>query len=686
MIDIANFNPGLHLGIDGTKAPVGSARKMKNMLISDRGGISKRPGTKLLGTYSSDVTGVRGLANYKKPYGSSEVLIKGFGTKTEYYNPDYGDWTTLESGFTSGQEWGITSHFDSSDNEGYAYMCNRTEPYRRWAGTYTQLNGALAGGETTVTVDAIEASTGDAGYYSGTAHAVTTTTIDVNDSWADDFWNTYYVKITSGASSGKIALISDTADESGTGYSTITFDTIAGLTGTPTFSIIKTQFVAASTLVIDDEEVAYSATPSSTTFTTSAIVSAHADGAPVTIKPTEYPGAPRGNVLSAYLSRMIVGNVLTGIGTDGTDAQGSPMTGAFNVSALDSGTDFTFTYAGRAAGEGDRVPVAYGGGPITDIVSQEEYFYVFKQDYIEADTYSQDASDLIDRQPLKQEVGAIGRVIKGKDDVYFVTPRNEISSIGRAASKDILPQTANIGSVIKRYLDDCVFTGHRGIEHRDRIYFAHKESSTDSYNNRVLVYNKTTKSFEGIWYVSAFGFSPWKEDLYYGDVVTPNVYKMFEGTNDVQGDDEFGITAEWLSNWMNFTPSDFDTNSVHSYAVEGYLKGETEITFEMYDDFASDPSLSFSFSGSESGFITADNFNNYLGATALGISPESALGDADENGFRHFKFVVYFPHIYGNHFSIGVKNDGKGQEFDITRIGLGAESDKLKEALNVKSI
>jgi hypothetical protein len=52
-IDMEKFKLGFYALEDTTKAPFGSARTMTNCQVTDRGGISPRPGTELLGTYNT---------------------------------------------------------------------------------------------------------------------------------------------------------------------------------------------------------------------------------------------------------------------------------------------------------------------------------------------------------------------------------------------------------------------------------------------------------------------------------------------------------------------------------------------------------------------------------------------------------------------------------------------------------
>jgi hypothetical protein len=224
-----------------------------------------------------------------------------------------------------------------------------------------------------------------------------------------------------------------------------------------------------------------------------------------------------------------------------------------------------------------------------------------------------------------------------------------------------------------------------GIKYKNRLLFTLKDSDS-SNNDRIIVYNEVTQSFEGEWSLGAYGFAINQGNLYYGQSTTPNVYKMLTGYSDAQGTDTFGITGTWKSNWMNLTASKSNMQSVNAITVEGYIQSDTTVTLELYKDWTDTASISFDFTGTETDFITQANFSNALGLTPLGTAPLGTFGDPDPSGKRHFFFIVYFPFVYGNYFSLGIKNSGKNQDFEIIRIGLGIEDDPIINTKYVKSI
>lgn len=678
-LDYENFKLGLYALEDTTKAPFGTARKMKNMRVTDRGGIGPRQGTTLLGTANANGNPVRGLYNFRKSYDSDEFLLKAYDDELEVYSKNHSsaDWWKLKDSFTANKEFGFVTSLVNEDNEDYCIFCNRYEPYQRWQGAVTLLNGALSGGETDLTVDS---TLTDEVFESDTATSSSTTTLDVAGTpWAASQWVNFYVLITSGAQSGVISKI--TANTT----SQITFDAITD-PGNATFEIRKLAFPATGTVIYNGTTIAYTGIATSTTIQ---VASAHAgsDNDPVALVPTEYAGLPRGNRFTNYLARIIVGNVRSAMARDsGGTLSGFSSAGSYFVSKLKNPFSFDFA-ATRVAGEGDIINTPYGGGDITDVQHQEDTAYVFKERYIEAVQYSQDSNDLAVRNPLKAQVGSVGPTIKGSDDIYFITADNKFTSIGRVAGKDVTPQTENIGFPIKRLLDQYVFGTGRGIEDNDRVYIPAKSASTETHNDIVIVFNKVNNAFEGIWDISANYFERFNGSLYYGESNGANVFQMLtDSYADVEGTTRYPIAAKYASHFLNLASSKGLQQAMNSLYFEGYIKGNTTITFKAWKDFSNDAFLEFDFAGTETGLLDGKELSAALGSESLGLQPLGGIGEEDEDGRRHFYFRVYFPFQYGNTFSVGFESSGADYDYEVTRVGLGLKEDVSTNTTRIKSI
>lgn len=740
-ISQSDFKQGLHLLEDDTKAPLGSARKMLNVIISDRGGITTRPGTELLGTHNTSSSPIKGAFNFKKSQGSTEIPIKAYSTFLEYYNATAG-WTKLKTGYTSEQEFGFTSSLVNTSNEDYCYFCNRTEEFSRWRGSVTLLNGNVSGGATTITVDSVLK---DNVYFSGTATSNTATTITLSTAtWGTDMYKNFVVHIVG---TGKIRRITAntstvlTFDTLGSGPGNVAFEIrqlafplynigVVATAGTTTLTGTGTNFLTifqpGDSIYVDGETVrtvlavasntsltvtsAFSTTASSLkykgkteiiyndttieytnidTATTFTVGSAHAgtDNQAVTIVPQTFAVAPRGNRLENLLGRVYVGNVRSAVSRDSAGAlQGSDQAGSLFVSKILNPSDFTFS-ATRAAGEGDIINMPYGGGELTDIKGQESTMYAYKKGYIEAISYSQDANDFAVRVPLKTGKGSVGKVIKGTDDQYFMTIDKQYTSLGRVKLKDTTPQTENIGLPIKRLLDAYDHTNFNGIEYNNRIFSCHKTSSDETYNNVILVYNKQTKSFEGIWSLPAGYFFEYLNDLYYTESNGANVWKMLTGKSDVQSSTiKYPVTSDWRSNFFNVLPIKNNTQGINSVFLEGYIKANTSFTFSLYKDFSDEAVLSFTFGGSETDLVVGDELNRFMGSTSLALEPLGTIDSPGSDGRRRFQFIVYFPYIYGETFSTGFSSSGKDQDWEIIRTSLGLKEDVSVKISNIKTI
>lgn len=668
-VDIDKFRNGFQLYDDDSFAPIGSAREMLNVLISDRGGIQNRPGTELLGTYNNNAYGCKGFYNFIKSLGSNEYLIKCYDNEMEAYHPVSG-WFKVKDGFTQDKEFGFVSSLVNTENEDFVYFGNRYDDYQRWQGAVTLSNGALVGAETAITVDStLKPDVFD----SKTASASAATTLDIaTTSWTASQWVNFYVHITGGALAGKVRKITSNTSTQ------ITFDTLGSDPGSVTFEIRQLAFPASGTLIYNGTTIAYTAIDTSTTF---AVASAHAapDNTPVTIVPTVYPANPRGNRIDSLLGRVIVGNVRSALSRDsGGTLQGSASAGSVFVAKLNDPTSFAYS-ATRAAGEGDIIATPYGGGDITDVKAQEDVAYIFKKNYIESIKYSQDTNDAVVRTPLKPGVGSAGKVIKGKDDIYFMTEDKQFTSLGRVAYKDLTVQTENLGLIIKRYLDGTVIDDFNGIEFRNRILFTLKSGSDFNTNNIVVIYNKTTKSFEGIWSVPVGSFQIYNNDLYYAESNGANVWKMFTGKTDLRGNNNIPITSRWQSNFMNLLPIKANIQGLNSIAVEGYIKANTNLTINIFKDFSEDSALSFNFGGNEDNFLSSNDIGTFFGNNPLGLNPIGTIDPVSSDGSRRFSFIVYFPWIYAQYFSFGFESNGIDQDWEVIRCSLG-----LRESVTIR--
>jgi hypothetical protein len=683
IVDMADFSKGFFASTDTTKAPFGSLRKMRNAQVTERGGLAPRPGTVLLGAKNDSIFPSRGLYAFKKSFEENEILVKNYDDEMEGFSlnhPDQG-WFRIKNGFTPDKEFGYVHSLFNTSNENLLVGGNRYEKFFSYNGSIMTLTGALAGAETTITVDSTLVP--DV-YESKTATGSSTTTLTVTGAaWGASQWNSFYVHITSGAQLGQIrAITATTAD-------TITFTALPGDPGTCTFEVRRLLLSALTgSIIYNGTVIAYTGVPTSTTIT---VASAHAapTGTIVTQVPTEYENNPRGNRFTNYLGRLIVGNVRSALARNSGGAlQGSASGSAAFVSKINNPLDYGFA-ATRVASEGDMISLPYGGGPITDVVAQENTAYLFKRDYIEAIVYSQDEDDLAIREPLKPGAGSVGKTTRGKDDLYFFTESKEFSSIGRVRSQDIRPQTQDIGFSISRWLEQAgVDEVGRGVEVAGKIYIPLKSSTQSDNNDVILIYNRNTNSFEGIWDVAAFGLVEFGGKYYYASSNSPDVYQLFHPQNvDIEGETQYGYTFEVATHFFNLTAAKGNLQAMHGIVLEGYIRGGTTITYNIWKDFSDTPSVTINLSADEEGYLDGDNSNIFLGDAPLGLNPMSIdFSDIDADGRRHFMARVYFPHIYCNYVSVGMSSSGVFQDHETLSLGIMIQETPAVNQNRIKNI
>ncbi len=677
-----NFKKGLQALLDDSKADWGSAREMINCQITDRGGIAPRPGTVALGAYDEDSNPITGLYNFRKSKSQPDILMKSHDGVLEYFHPTLKEWAILKDGFTEDKQFDFTYTLVNTDNDDFTYFCNSYEEYQRWSGAYSQLTVALSGGETEITVESVLE---EPIYATETATANSATTVTVASAvWATDMWKNFYVYFPL---SGKIRLIT------GNSGTVITFSTLGGAPGNVPFEIRQLKFPLTGSIVYDGEVIAYTAFDVYNKFPVSSANAAPIN-TPVAVIPTEYIAAPRGNRIDILRGRVYVGHVRMAISRDASgNTQGSSQAGSVFVSKLLDPTSFTFA-ATRVAGEGDILAVPYGGGDITDIQAFEKEVAIYKNDYIEIVTYTEDTEDLAVRTPLKPGYGSVSRVIKGSDDHYFMTPDKKYTSLGRVRLKDVTPQSENIAYIIKRLLDQYNNDNFNGIEFNNRIISSHKSSDNVSVNDVMLVYNRKTKSFEGIWQLGANNFDTFQEtgitapELVYGESNGGNVWKMFQPTkSDIVGATELPYTARWQSNFFNVLPIKSNMQAINSVAIEGYIGGGTTYTFNLYSDFGTEPILSFDFGSSEEEFMQGGvTVGKFFSSHPLGLTPLGALGEIGGDGRRRFSFIVYFPYKYCQYLSSAFSSTGKNQDWEIERVSYGLREDVSVRTTNTKTI
>ena len=103
-------------------------------------------------TVSTTELGIKTLHTFRKRSGAN-IQMRTYGTHVEWFDKIGNAWENLNSGYTAGLDFGFADYNINTDLVSFVYFGNGTDDFTRWTGAITNINGALSGGEGTITVD-----------------------------------------------------------------------------------------------------------------------------------------------------------------------------------------------------------------------------------------------------------------------------------------------------------------------------------------------------------------------------------------------------------------------------------------------------------------------------------------------------------------------------------------------------
>jgi hypothetical protein len=644
---------------------------MENAILTERDGVSVRPGSELFGTEDTTNPQVTSLHTAKLRSGTN-VMMRSSGTDLEYYNTVTSSWALLKQNFTTGLVFGFQDHnrgkVDGSiDNNQYTYFCNGIESYQRWRNeSYGKITTALTGGESAIEVDTTLAATV---YYSGTASATSDTTIDIATAeWFSNQWNTdFVVYITSGTYIGEVR------DITATTTTQITFGSITGLnTETPTFEIRLLKYPSSGTVIdgTTGTTEAYTAITKNDELTIGGTVqNVHADDAPIALVPEETKDAPRGNILTTLFTQMfLAGNT-------------QYPTSVYRAN-IDDATDFTFS-ATRVAGEGDVIDIIEAGPKVTDLNTFEDKLIVGGENHVEQIVFTQDGNDLPNRTPLMHSslIGPAGRSSRMADDILFANKNEEVTSLGRIVNRDQRAFRRDIGWDIKRALRNSTFDGDtRTYTFKNYTLVAYKETSASTTNDKVIVFDHNRSVWVGEWNLPASSFIEYNGELYMGSSASKEVYKLFtEKTSQDKDGDLIGYKMRCATQWKNLTKDQAHQQNFDTIKIEGYIKLNTKVTFSLLYNFAATSTVSWTWDpNTQITNVLGTTEEEVLGVVEMGTAPLGIELDEREDigDYGEQRFIVYFKTkpINHNYVKLEWETDGTEKYLEITDISINAQT------------
>ena len=639
----------------------------KNVVITDGDRVGPRRGSLRFLEAPTTTEPRKALHTFKKRNGEN-VLMGAYGEYLQFHNKITDTMETILSGLDNAN-FGFVDHNVNDDDREFTYFCNAFDPYARWNGNYSVLDGALTLGATEIAV--AEPTTGET-FHRNLASASTSTSITIaNAEWSADLWNGFWVKITSGAFSGKYGYISATTSTA------LTISSITGLTGTFSFEIVQMKFPLTGTtaVVIGGTLVQYSTINEDGHLTGAVGTPAAADGASIAAAPQLFPANPRGNVLFGLNTRVFVANI-----------KGKQSSMAY--SAIADATDFTFSTP-RTADQGGVIDMPEGGGGIIGADIQEETIYALKEDIIKTVTFTTDENDFPVIKPLisAPQVGSGSRlgVFKVDNQVYFTTIEGGVKSVTRVPMIDYV-QPLQLSDSIVELVKRLDFTNAAGIFYRQKAYIA-CASEDGAANDIVLPFNFQKNAWEApIYGWPAASWTIYEKKLYFGSSVNEGIVQVDVPDRYDDSDEPYEAIARFAYN--NFGdpahPKTFDT-----VFMEGYLSENTTIEIvARYNYVGSQGVRVGSLTGTESKYLVGGIDYNVLGEEALGSEPLAGSIEEDDTPNPLRKFRIYFETKADDLYelSIEVRSNAAGSQWELLRYGPNAKIEnsimkKLTKAL-----
>lgn len=419
--------------------------------------------------------------------------------------------------------------------------------------------------------------------------------------------------------------------------------------------------IGSSTIIVCGTELSVNYFDSdNTTFHltgTSSIACDNGSGVAETI--TTYADNPKGNIYLVDDNRLFI----SGIASTSQAIYFSEYGDATNFVGADLVTDSTATSPGI-------FNLGEGGGQVVGMAADEESIYFFKKSTIRKATLSDTLYTLGDLKPFdgkSQTIGATNNagIFTGGNSVFFITPDNQMLSLGRVESVDY-PQVNRISEIISPTVAEFNFDEASGIVFRNKAYFSAKSNTDVSQNNVVLVWDIQNKKWESPivgWQVADFVvYDDGNNDaLYFGDSNSPNVYKV----TDEAIDGEFEVVSSWRSKQYSFDLPHAQKQMVDLY-VEGYISQNTTLTVNLLlDEDGYTESFSHEVNGTDDYIIYDSTTFNTIGLTAFGTNRFGS--QADVSGKK--KFRVYlgkdFRPVPFYSAQIEFTSEGEAQDWEV---------------------
>jgi len=232
------------------------------------------------------------------------------------------------------------------------------------------------------------------------------------------------------------------------------------------------------------------------------------------------------------------------------------------------------------------------------------------------------------------------------------------------------PQVIPISEIIQPTVSEFSLGSQRGIVFRDKAYFTVKASSDSSNNDTIMVWNIKEKQWDSPivgWNVSDFvvyddGTS---EELYIGDAVSPNVYKVIPEAQD----GVFEVVANWRSKQFDFGLPHAQKEVLDVF-IDGYIAQNTTLSVNLLlDEDGYTQSFSHDITGTDDNIIYDSTVFNAIGLSAFGTNRFGSQEDI--SGKKKFRVYLGSSFRTSPFYVVQMEftSDGESQDWEILNYG-----------------
>ena len=418
-------------------------------------------------------------------------------------------------------------------------------------------------------------------------------------------------------------------------------------------------FLSAGSIVLDGEEIYYSARVSTTGISGCTILNAHDGGVAIAQLPTsagEVPAVDSGWVSASNL--LPKGGVMYEMDAQIFVTAASGVSGnVVYYSAVDEPTNYKIS---AVAGGGGTVRYPEASGSVTALTDFDEVLTVFKKDAIRKLMFEQfgttsGTTEIVNRRNIitAPKIGAISHkgLAKVENDTVYVTPSGWVKSLSLTdAGRKSTELSVNIRPTVESY-NMLSAAG----KYFDGNYYLACASPDATLNDTVLVwdyeYNAWTK-FVG-WNVSDWYI--YENALYYGASNEIKTYKALVNYDDAT----LPYETYWSSKWLDFGIPN-EQKRLGIVYIEGYCTQNTNIGVSAYFDGNSNSPVSKTIDGDNSDYVTPSETITVIGYNTWGKGIYGGGGAGTAFRLRKFRWFGRYSgkNLFNMQVNIGTASPG----------------------------